>query len=59
MNLANFIDHTILKSGADYTEIKRICDEALKHEFFAVCVPPYYVKKVARHLSDSKVKGQP
>ena len=55
MNLAKYIDHTILKSDCTIEEIKQYCEEAILHEFKAVCVPPYYVKDAARFLNESTV----
>ena len=54
MDLSGYIDHTILKPDCTAAEIKRLCEEAIAHRFFAVCVPPYFVKDARNYL-----KGQP
>ena len=36
--LANYIDHTLLKPDAATHQILEICDQALKHHFRTVCV---------------------
>jgi deoxyribose-phosphate aldolase len=40
------IDHTLLKPGASWQEIKTLCDEALRFKTASVCIPPSYVKPV-------------
>ncbi len=56
MNLAAHIDHTILKPDTTEAEVKKLCDEAIKHGFAAVCVPPYFVRKCRQWLKESEVK---
>lgn len=56
MNLARYIDHTILKPDCSLAEIKKCCDEAVQYQFAAVCVPPYYVKDAVASLEKSTVK---
>lgn len=56
MNLAKYIDHTILKANATEAEVIKVCDEAKTHNFYSVCVNPYYVALVADQLKDSEVK---
>ncbi len=56
MDLAHFIDHTLLKPDCTLSEIKQLCEEALQHQFAAVCIPPYYVKDAYNILEKSEVK---
>lgn len=49
MNIAQTIDHTLLKATATEQEIKVLCEEAIKYQFKTVCIPPCYVA-VASHL---------
>lgn len=56
MDLAHFIDHTLLKPDCTLSEIKQLCEEALQHQFAAVCIPPYYVKDANNILEKSEVK---
>ncbi|PPK85100.1 deoxyribose-phosphate aldolase [Neolewinella xylanilytica] len=51
-----FIDHTYLSPQASAADIKRLCQEAIDHEFYAVCVPPYFVAKAKQALHDQPVK---
>lgn len=38
IDIARFVDHTILKPEATREEVRKLCDEAKKYNFFAVCV---------------------
>lgn len=53
---SKLFDHTILKPDASSSDVDRICNEALKHNFASVCVNQYRTKQVATALSDSDVK---
>ncbi len=56
MNLAPFIEHTLLKPEAAEADVKRICREGLKYGFAAVCVASFYAALAARELKGSNVK---
>jgi deoxyribose-phosphate aldolase len=56
MNIAPYIEHTLLKPTATWPEIENLCKEAMEYGFAAVCVPPLYVKRATELLSNSKVK---
>lgn len=56
MNIASYIDHTLLKPTATSGEIQKLCEEAAKYKFAAVCVPPLYVKTARSLLAGSKIK---
>lgn len=56
MELHGFIDHTILKPDCSKDDIQRVCEEALDHEFAAVCIPPYYVNMAHQLLEGTSVK---
>lgn len=51
-----YFDHTCLKPEATSSDIKKLCAEARKHDFYSVCVNGCYVKLAAGELSDSDVK---
>ena len=55
MKINQYIDHTLLKATATKAEIKEICDEAKKYNFYAVCVNGSYVPYVKEELKDSGV----
>ncbi|NAY91305.1 deoxyribose-phosphate aldolase [Muricauda sp. JGD-17] len=56
MAIAAFIDHTLLKPTATIPEIKQLCDEAMEHQFYAVCVNGCHVALAKKELKDSPVK---
>jgi len=56
VNLAQYIDHTILKPDTTLPAIETVCREAKEHHFFSVCVNPHYVATVKALLGDSTVK---
>ncbi len=53
--IADMIDHTLLKP-AKKSQIRQLCEEALKYSFASVCVQPDYVKACAKLLEGSNVK---
>lgn len=55
MNIAPFIDHTILKSSATNEQVDKVCKEALEYGFAAVCIPPIYVQRAIKKLKGSAV----
>ena len=56
MNLADHIDHTILKPTTTSEDISQLCREAADEGFAAVCVPPCYVGMAKRLLEETNVK---
>ncbi len=51
-SLAKLIDHTDVRPIATDADIKRLCDEAVKHGFCAVCVQPYFVRLASSLLAN-------
>jgi deoxyribose-phosphate aldolase len=43
VSLADAIEHTLLRGDATPEDVARLCDEALEHGLFGVCVSPVYV----------------
>lgn len=56
MDLNKFIDHTLLSANATSGEIKKLCDEAIQHQFFAVCVNSCNTILTRQYLEGSSVK---
>ena len=56
MQLAPYIDHTILKPSTLISDVKKLCEEARQYGFAAVCVPPNFVKTAKGFLEGSTVK---
>lgn len=56
MNLAKYIDHTILKPEATVEDVRKLCGEAKEYGFASVCVNACYAKLVSTELKGSDVK---
>ena len=56
MNIAAYIDHTVLKPTTTQADIVKLCTEALENNFAAVCVPPLFVKMSKQMVANSTVK---
>lgn len=56
MKMNQRIEHTILKPDTMESDIKKLCEEAIEHGFFGVCVPPYFVKHASIILKDSSIQ---
>lgn len=54
--LEQYIDHTLLKPDTPPEEIDRICDEAMKYSFAAVCINPAWVRRAAQRVRGTKVR---
>jgi deoxyribose-phosphate aldolase len=53
---AKTVDHTLLKPDATEDQIAKLCGEAARYHFAAVCIPPCYVKFASRELKGTDVK---
>ncbi|UNM90321.1 deoxyribose-phosphate aldolase [Vagococcus sp. CY52-2] len=56
MNLAKYVDHTLLKPDATREQIETLCEEAAEYDFASVCVNPFWVSYAAEILADAKAK---
>ncbi|MFY7804711.1 MAG: deoxyribose-phosphate aldolase [Limnoraphis robusta] len=56
LDIAPFIDHTLLNPAATPQQIEQCCNEALRYKFAAVCVYPSYVRQVADILQGQSPK---
>ncbi len=55
MNLASHIEHTLLSPTTTLAQIDRLVAEARQHQFFGVCVPPFWVKRAKREVGTDNV----
>ncbi len=55
LDLAKYIDHTLLKAEATAAQIDHLCDEAREFGFASVCINPTWVKRAAQRLRGSFV----
>ena len=56
MGLNKYIDHTILKATASSSDVQKLCEEAIEHEFYSVCVNGCYVADAKQLLQGTDVK---
>lgn len=56
MELNKYIDHTALKPETVSSDIKKLCEEALKYKFASVCVNPTWVSYASELLTGSDVR---
>ena len=56
MGLNKYIDHTILKATASSADLQKLCEEAIEHEFYSVCVNGCYVADAKHLLQGTDVK---
>nr|WP_027091147.1 deoxyribose-phosphate aldolase [Cohnella thermotolerans] len=54
--IAPFIDHTLVKAEARSADFARLCEEALEHGFYSVCVNGKWVRQCREQLSGTNVK---
>ncbi|MBS1991841.1 MAG: deoxyribose-phosphate aldolase [Cyanobacteria bacterium SZAS LIN-3] len=55
IEIAKYIDHTLLSPQATRAQITKLCQEAAENNFFAVCVNPCHVRQAVKELSSTKV----
>jgi deoxyribose-phosphate aldolase len=55
IDLAKYIDHTLLKPDATAADIDILCAEAVEYGFAAVCVNPTWIRRAARNVRGSGV----
>ncbi|NLD19278.1 MAG: deoxyribose-phosphate aldolase [Clostridiales bacterium] len=51
-----YFEHTLLKSNATDEDIKKLLDEALKYNFYGVCVNGCHVATASEYLKGSDIK---
>lgn len=54
-NIADLIEHTLLKPNSTLEQITQLCEEAIQYGFSCVCVPPYFVQHAKKTLKNSGV----
>ncbi|WP_216830065.1 deoxyribose-phosphate aldolase [Alkalihalobacterium elongatum] len=55
INIAEMIDHTLLKTETTKAQIIQLCKEAKEYKFASVCVNPTWVKTAYEQLKDTPV----
>jgi len=55
MELAKYIDHTLLKPFSTGEQVKTLCREAIEYGFASVCIYPPYVSICKKILSEQNI----
>ncbi len=55
LDMARYIDHTLLRPDATAAEIDQLCREAEQYHFASVCINPTWVKRAAENLRGTPV----
>ncbi len=50
--IAKLIEHTLLRPDTTLADVRRLCEEAVQHQFGGVCIPPFFVRDARRLLGD-------
>ena len=56
MMINNYIEHTILKPDATNADIEKLASDAIKYDFFGVCVNPNYISLTSELLKNAQTK---
>jgi deoxyribose-phosphate aldolase len=56
INVAQLIDHTLLKPDASVNDIEKMCIEAKEYGFYAVCINPFFLRKAGEMISGTGVR---
>ncbi len=55
-SIAQYIDHTNLNAIATPSDIKRLCDQAISNQFYAICIHDYHVSLAKKILLNTSIK---
>lgn len=55
-DLNKYIEHTNLKPDCTQQDVVKLCEEAVAHKFYGVCVSPYYVQLAKKSIKKAPVK---
>lgn len=50
--IAAYADHTQLAQTATWSDIQKLCDEAMEYSTASVCIPPSFVKQAKEYMGD-------
>ena len=56
MNIARYIEHTILNPQLSIGDIDRVVAEAIAHNFLGVCIPPFWVRRAFRERGSADLQ---
>jgi deoxyribose-phosphate aldolase len=55
-DLNKYIEHTNLKPDCTQEDVIKLCEEAVAHKFYGVCVSPYFVQLAKKTIAKNPVK---
>ncbi|HEY5690687.1 MAG TPA: deoxyribose-phosphate aldolase [Cyclobacteriaceae bacterium] len=55
MEIASKIEHTNLNPTITIQQVDQLAAEACEHKFFAICVPPFWVKRAKREIDKNAI----
>ena len=53
--ILSHVDHTLLAATASWSQIDKICNEAIKYKTASICIPPCYVKRARESYKDLNI----
>ena len=56
IDIKTIIEHTNLKPDCTNQDVIKLCEEAVEHEFYGVCVSPYFVQLAKKTIKKSPIK---
>jgi len=57
MDLAAYIDHTLLKPDAKQPQFDQLCQEAIQYHFYSVCIPTLLGQLLCKKTERDRGKG--
>lgn len=56
MDIAKHIEHTNLKPDCTKDDVILLCNEAIEHGFYGICISPYYVQLAKKTIGKKPIK---
>lgn len=50
--ILNLVDHTALSAVTGWSDIQKLCKEAIEYNMASICIPPSYVKRASESYGD-------
>jgi deoxyribose-phosphate aldolase len=55
--LSKYIEYTLIKPDTALSDVKKVCEEAMAHQFAGICIPPLFARDARRILGEySKIR---
>ncbi len=56
LNISKYIEQSYLKPDGTFKKIEELCNEAVKYNFYGICINPFFVKFAKDILKDTDIK---